>query len=494
VNKSTGAAIAGLTAAGGLAIWYLMTRKQVGPTFPEARFDFHPRTAHAPAIIQFTDLSRSEPPILSWEWDFGDGATSTDQHPVHEYINSGAYIVTLTVVNQNGADTEQLIIAITEPLPPRPPIAAFSYEKTTGTGEVHFYDESYSDVPISKRLWEFGDGGASIEGNPVWTYTQPGTYTVTLTVTSIAGSDTAQKTLNINIPEPVPTAEFSWVAAQDGSGVVAFQDESQSELPIQSWVWHFGDGQSSEAPDPTHTYDESGQYVVALTVDNGYATDIVQHTVSVTVTPELPELPQAAFTYQPASGLAPLTVYFQDTSISEDPITSRQWTFGDGSTSTSAAPSHQYNQSGDYTVTLTVSNSAGSDSVSHVVQVLPPEAPEGARGQILNIVKENQPQNQQIKVTITFRNIGDETGEYFDAGLAIGKGSTPQNFVVSSETITGCGYCAPGQQITVFDYVKYSGLPSGTYSFRIILGVYWDAGNEWVRVDEHIVHANILVI
>ena len=153
-----------------------------------------------------------------------------------------------------------------------------------------------------------------------------------------------------------PTADFSGTPTSGTAPLnVAFSDQS-SGAPT-SWFWDFGDGNTSTAQNPSHTYTSSGLYTVSLTATNDDGSDTLTRTDYISVSDPLP--PVADFVGSPTSGVAPLTVDFSDLSAN-DP-TSWSWNFGDGNTSTSQNPSHVYTTPGVYTVSLTASNAQGSD-------------------------------------------------------------------------------------------------------------------------------------
>jgi len=154
----------------------------------------------------------------------------------------------------------------------------------------------------------------------------------------------------------LPVAEF---AGDPTGGIVPLTVDfaDQSTGAPASWNWTFGDGGTSTAQNPSHTYNSAGTYTVSLTVTNAEGNDTETKTDYITVDP-IPA-PVAAFSGSPTSGTVPLTVEFTDESTGN--ITSWSWNFGDGGTSTAQNPSHEYAAAGTYTVSLTVSGPGGSD-------------------------------------------------------------------------------------------------------------------------------------
>ena len=153
------------------------------------------------------------------------------------------------------------------------PVAAFSSEDG-GDGEISFTDES-SDSPTS-WLWDFGNGETSSEQNPVNTYTLNGTYDICLTVTNSVGANMVCQEIIISLP---PTSDFEY--ADQGSGEIHFGDLSIND-PI-SWVWDFGDGNTSTEQNPQYIYIDNGTYNVCLTVTNAEGTNTYCEMVDVVV-------------------------------------------------------------------------------------------------------------------------------------------------------------------------------------------------------------------
>ena len=132
-------------------------------------------------IIQFTDTSTGN--VNEWYWTFGDGTHSYEQNPLHEYEAPGIYTVTLNASNQYQYDTYTTTIIVTSITFQHAPEANFkpSYLNviTNTSYTVNFTNLTYPVYGVT-YLWDFGDGGSSIETNPSHTYAL-GIYDVSLT-------------------------------------------------------------------------------------------------------------------------------------------------------------------------------------------------------------------------------------------------------------------------------------------------------------------------
>jgi PKD repeat protein len=219
---------------------------------------------------------------------------------------------------------------------------------------VQFTDLSTNSTSVN---WDFGDKSNSTERNPVHEYSGPGIYTVNLTASNENGIDLKSATITVTEKTLIPVAAFS---ASPTSGKaplkVAFIDKSAGS-PTK-WKWTFGDGTTSTIRNPTHKYSNLGNYTVSLTATNaeGNSTTIKTDYIKVVTKPV------ADFFAKPTSGKAPLNVAFTDTSTGV--LTGWIWNFGDGSKSFLQSPIHKYSKAGVYTVSLTVKNAAGRDTVT----------------------------------------------------------------------------------------------------------------------------------
>lgn len=172
----------------------------------------------------------------------------------------------------------------------------------------------------------------------------------------VDGSEVANQAVIVGNPV-VPDAEFSGLPINgEAPLVVSFADESDGV--VTGRLWDFGDGASSTLANPEHVYDSGGVYTVSLTVENWGGSDTVTKEDYITVTAS----PVADFEGSPVSGTSPLRVDFSDLSTGNP--TSWLWDFGDGNTSTEENPQNVYSSVGTYTVSLTVENADGSDSVT----------------------------------------------------------------------------------------------------------------------------------
>ncbi|MFT7475437.1 MAG: PKD repeat protein [Verrucomicrobiales bacterium] len=314
---------------------------------PVARFGQSALEIVEGEVISFNDLSLNSPTSLTWE--FGDNTTAQGANVRHSWDSPGQFTVTLTARNDAGSDDVAKTVTVI-PLPPNPPSASFILASATVpvNSVISFTDSSTGD-PTSWQ-WDFGDGTNSTAQSPPHGYSAPGTYTVMLTASNAGGSTFVTKTVVVVNP---PIASFTLVETEL---TVVFEDTTLGDPT--SWEWDFGDGASSTSQSPSHTYDSAGGYDVTLIAANDAG---LSAPFSETVV--VAKNPAAAFSVITGG----LTAQFADESTETPSIWS--WDFGDGNTSSSQNPTHDYAASGTYTVLLTVSNGAGSSSASQEVTV-----------------------------------------------------------------------------------------------------------------------------
>jgi PKD repeat protein len=337
---------------GGSASETLVGAVQVDLAPPDADFDATPTLGPEPLTVLFSDLSRGE--VTSWNWDFGDGANSSERSPLHVYTTPGRYTASLTVTGSTGSDSLTRFELIT--VEAAPPGAAFSATPTAGDVPLNVQFTDLSTLDVTSVSWDFGDGTTSTARRPLHVYDRAGLFTVSLTARGPGGSDTLALADLIQVTEPPLEAGFS---ADPRSGTapltVAFEDRSSSG--VTGYLWDFGDGSSATLVTPVHTYSVAGTYDVRLTVRAPRGT--AEHLELAYVQVSEPA-PAAAFEATPTSGIAPLVVLFQDRSLGN--VTTWAWDFGDGTSSRERSPQHLYASPGIYSVSLTVVGPGGEST------------------------------------------------------------------------------------------------------------------------------------
>lgn len=308
-----------------------------------------PITGCAPFPINFADASGA----ASYLWDFGDGSTSTASNPYHVYMQPGIYTVALTTVMPNGGcerhipNLQTLIIDAAQPgfvysVSPCPPY------------QVSFTDTSLNAVSWN---WNFGWAGTSNQQNPVMTFPGPGTYSVSLSVTTPGGCVTTLQAINSVLIEGLGAQ--ATVFCTDTSAPFTAQFYANSSNATW-WLWDFGDGTTSSLENPQHTFLSTGPFTISLTIGN----DSCQYTY---VYPPVNfgggvnsggGLGGGGYTPPPpVYHCAPYSVSF----VNPVPgALSYIWDFGDGTTSTDLSVDHVYEDSGKYVVMLYVFNSDGT--------------------------------------------------------------------------------------------------------------------------------------
>ncbi len=322
---------------------------------PVAAFSGSPISNCVPPLtVNFTNASSSTG-LTTYSWAFGDGGTSTAQNPTHIYNTTGNYSVTLVVTQGSCSDTLTLVNYITI----HNIVAGFTSNVTSGcAGTAVSFTDASSPLSVS-RNWNFGDGFSSTAANPTHTYNSPGTYTVSLlNATDPSGCSDDDIVVGYITIYPAPVVNFTanQTVGCTNPFTVTFNNTSTNG---STYSWSFGDGGSSTAQNPVHTYLFDGNYTVTLWVTsaNGCVNSFtIPNYIHVSE-------PRAYFYSTLHEGCAPLPVNFYDTSYSpNDPIVSYHWTFGDGSPAqTTSTPSvyHLYSLPGTYTVTLLITTSAG---------------------------------------------------------------------------------------------------------------------------------------
>ena len=319
------------------------------PSASNCNANFNATPVFGSTAFNFTDWSTSGIPsasVNSWLWDFGDGGTSTQQHPTHAYNVAGPYRVCLTIGTTAGC-TSTFCDTLTIGGGGGSCSAFFGMSSNGCTYTV--YDSSWASAGVAAQVWDFGDGTTATGALASHTYTTNGTYQVCLTIYSNDSCiDTYCNTVTVNCGGPSTCNAYFGYTNQNCA--FAFYDTSYAAAGIAAYWWDFGDGSTGTGPNPTHTYAANGTYQVCLTI---YSNDSCISTQCYNVTCGNSSNCQAGFYWYPdSSGQYSIIVVNSSTGSN----LSYQWSFGDGTGSSLQYPSHVYPGAGIYLVCLTVSN------------------------------------------------------------------------------------------------------------------------------------------
>ncbi len=308
-------------------------------------------------VVTFSNTSTGTLTGTSYYWQFaGSTATSTLNSPTHTFAANGIYTVSINADNSINCGswivqtvTVNSICNIN---------AHFTY--TLGSnGLVNFNDLSTGTSSTTTYNWMFGNGATSNVRSPSHTYTSNGTYSVYLFVNN---NSTGYCVDSLNLPITISniasspcfiTSAFTHTLATNGQ--VHFTNLSTGTSSITTYLWNFGNGFTSTNQSPSHTYNNGGTHYVSLIAYNGNCIDTSIQAINIT---GINCVANSNFTLVPTN-----TPKFWN-AIPSYPwnITSAQWSWGDGSTSSTLYTSHQYSVSANYSICLTVTVSCGATS------------------------------------------------------------------------------------------------------------------------------------
>lgn len=292
----------------------------------------------------------------TYTWTGPNGYTATGISPSRPNCTlnmAGTYTCVTHVGTQTSSASTEVVIY------PQP-TANFT-NTTVCVGNATQFTSTSTTNPTGQSIgsyqWNFGDESTGTGANPTHTYTNPGTYQVTLTVSTGNGHCTDQITKTVTV-NALPTASFNATTVCQGQAT-QFTSTSTGQ-GISNYQWNFGDGSTGSGQNTTHTFAQPGTHQVTLTVQtSGGCTDQVTQTVTVNAQP---------------------TASFNATTVCEGEATqftststggnSFQWNFGDSQTGTGQSANHTYAHAGTYQATLTVQSEGGcTDQITQTVVV-----------------------------------------------------------------------------------------------------------------------------
>ncbi|TNE82412.1 MAG: PKD domain-containing protein [Bacteroidetes bacterium] len=350
--------------------------------------------------------------IYDWQWDFGDGATSTLEDPFHDYAKDTFYTVQLVVTNIGGCrDT-----AIREIRIHSYPVADFTVSPSCDyDSSVFVNSSSNSELPLD-YTWTFGDGQSSNEANPKHLYAGQGNYSIQLKAVSPWGcSDSISKSQQVYL-SPQANFNVSDTIYCEKNQQFVFTDLSQVGDGNNSRVWDFGDASNSTDSVALHTYLGIGNFNLQLVIstDLGCSDTLTQ---VLRVDPN----PVAAFNYITQSSCENNNAYqfFDQSQISSGTV-SLTWNLDEGNGQSDSSFAHSFLDSGFKQIKLTVLSSLGcSDSITQSLYVNPNPISLFSINQDSQCLSGNQFQFGQLS-TVAYGNLTYHWtfGDGYSAGLA----------------------------------------------------------------------------
>lgn len=321
-----------------------------------------------PILFDAAQSSDPDGGRLRYDWDFGDGTTSDIVNPNKTYERPGSYPVTLTVRDDSGGApgvaTDRIAAIVREG-----PIADAGPDIQACANQTVRFDGSGSsdaDGAVNAFAWTFGDGGSASGERPTHIFQDPGSYTVNLTITGDSNALCSPLDSDQMVAEvfAAPAVEIVGQDRLSAGSATRFEAAITGEVGTQSAdiAWDFGDGATAQGLVVEHRYDQPGDYVVTVKAKFPQAITAcqdltVQRKVRVNAAP-------SAVISGPSLVSAGEAVTF-DAAKSTDAdgaLTGHAWDFGDGTTAEGVRAPHVFAAPGTYTVTLTVTDDAGTDN------------------------------------------------------------------------------------------------------------------------------------
>lgn len=331
--------------------------------YPEVDFSVANPTVCTYEDVPFIDQSiAGSGQLSSWTWDFGDGNTSSDPNPIHQYSQPGTYPVSLQIANQYGCADDMIINNYIEVISPD---ASFEGDELLACGPPLVVQFSSLGDTTGVHQWDFGDGMNSSSVHPLHNYLSDGSFSVSHIVTDSDGCrDTVIRESYVNIGVNTLSIYATDSSLCFGDTAFLFTNASSNS----SVTWHFGDGDSAVGLNQAHVYDSSGVFQVTATIsDQGGCLNTLSFPI------EVYDFPVAAFGVQDTTiGCeVPFEVDFVDLSTG---ALDYLWNFGDGTTSQNVNPSHTYQTVDSFFVNLTVTGVGGcqtSTLINNYIQIRP---------------------------------------------------------------------------------------------------------------------------
>lgn len=359
--------------------------------------------------------------ILSYSWDFGDGAIGDGEQVSYAWMSPGVYDVALTVTDDSGTGSavQQIVQKITIDAAP---VANAGPDQFVTASEVQFDGTGSTDAEggISSYIWDFGDGTTGAGPTPVHAYTRPGVYEVALVVRDESGAplnsdrDTVQITINAS---PIADAGPAQVVAPNEEFVLSGRSSVDPDGGITDHMWTLPDGKTQSAERIAVALRSPGLYRFGLTVvDNfsgGSATDTTETLVTVNAAP----VAEAGADFLVAPG-DPVRLDGTLSFDTDGEIVSYKWEFDDGAApADTAVVERSYDTPGVWSAQLVVTDDSGVSNATDTddVTIRVNHAPVAEAGPAIN--------TETLQISVNARGSSDADGDTLIYTWDFGDGS-----------------------------------------------------------------------
>jgi len=337
----------------------------VGPTAQFSLTELSSQCLNKTIAFQSNSIQGTAP-IVNYLWLFGNGQTSNEPAPVHTYTTAGTFDVTLIITSADGCQSSYAFPSAVSVM--QPDVDAYFSLPVSSSCQLPFVltPQNLSNGPSNTQyFWNFGNGMTSTLFAPSITYSQPGSYTISLAAynPTTGCSDTFQIVNGFSLVNNVNSGfQISSNSICVGQNFIFSALNQTSGV---SYNWNFGNGETSNITTNVVNYTTPGAYNVTLSVQQGGCSS--QTTQTVTVNPQ----PEASFSIGSMTSLCqlPVQVSFNNTSNN---ATSFIWNFGGAApNSTMPNPTITINNYGNYNVRLIAFNSFGCSDTMIITNLLP---------------------------------------------------------------------------------------------------------------------------
>jgi gliding motility-associated-like protein len=290
---------------------------------------------------------------ITYDWYFGDGSRGTGQSPAHAYLNEGRYTIKLIIRNRYGCEDTSTIVNM---IKVRATIASFDMSDSFRTCPPLLIQFTNHSTGVVNSYWNFGDSTSTNTNDPAHFYTYPGIYKASMIAKGPgACADTMTRTIIVKGPK----GKISYNPLNLCKPYkVDFTAQTENTA---SYIWDFNDGVTAMGGDTalSYTYQDSGSFLPKLIL-----VDDIGCRVAVTGTDSIKNVfAKPIFKFSDSILCNGSTVSFQNTSTSNEGITSYQWNFGDSTISNTASASHQYPGPGVYNPSLSITTASGCTGI-----------------------------------------------------------------------------------------------------------------------------------